>query len=192
MSLVLQSSGGGQITIQEPATASNFTQTLPAATGEIMVSGAMLAFRAYVNNAQGALTTSTSVQMQLNVASFDTASRFNATGSTVGGIPAYSFLPNVAGYYSVNASVYVTPDVVNITVAEPIIYKNGAAHSNGTFIPIAGSSLGTITNCADLIYMNGTTDYLSFYCFATTSSGTWTLRNGAATSFVSAVLVRSA
>ncbi len=33
MSLILQSSGGGQITVQEPATASNFTQTLPAASG---------------------------------------------------------------------------------------------------------------------------------------------------------------
>ena len=37
MSIVLQSSGGGQITIQEPATASNFTQTLPAATGTVAV-----------------------------------------------------------------------------------------------------------------------------------------------------------
>jgi len=37
MSLVLQSSGGGQITIQEPATASNFTQTLPAATGTVVI-----------------------------------------------------------------------------------------------------------------------------------------------------------
>jgi hypothetical protein len=35
MSLVLQSSGGGQVTIQEPTTASNFTQTLPAATGTV-------------------------------------------------------------------------------------------------------------------------------------------------------------
>jgi hypothetical protein len=39
MSLVLQSSGGGQITIQEPATASNFTATLPTADGTIVVSG---------------------------------------------------------------------------------------------------------------------------------------------------------
>ena len=39
MSLVLQSSGGGQITIQEPATASNFTQTLPAVTGTVVVTG---------------------------------------------------------------------------------------------------------------------------------------------------------
>ena len=39
MSLVLQSSGGGQITIQEPATASNFTQNLPAVDGTILTTG---------------------------------------------------------------------------------------------------------------------------------------------------------
>jgi hypothetical protein len=37
MSLVLQSSGGGQITIQEPTTASNFTANLPAATGTVVI-----------------------------------------------------------------------------------------------------------------------------------------------------------
>ena len=35
MSLVLQSSGGGSVTIQEPTTASNFTATMPAATGTV-------------------------------------------------------------------------------------------------------------------------------------------------------------
>jgi hypothetical protein len=40
MSLVLQSSGGGQITIQEPATASNFTQDLPAVTGNVVIDSA--------------------------------------------------------------------------------------------------------------------------------------------------------
>jgi len=40
MSLVLQSSGGGSVTIAEPTTASNFTQTLPAASGEVVVTGA--------------------------------------------------------------------------------------------------------------------------------------------------------
>jgi hypothetical protein len=39
MSIVLQSSGGGSVTIAEPATASNFTATLPAVTGDIVVSG---------------------------------------------------------------------------------------------------------------------------------------------------------
>ena len=35
MSIVLQSSGGGSVTVQEPTTASNFTATLPAATGDV-------------------------------------------------------------------------------------------------------------------------------------------------------------
>jgi hypothetical protein len=39
MSIVLQSSGGGSITINEPSTASNFTQTLPAADGTLVLSG---------------------------------------------------------------------------------------------------------------------------------------------------------
>jgi hypothetical protein len=38
MSLVLQSSGGGSVTIAEPTTASNFTQDLPAVNGTILTS----------------------------------------------------------------------------------------------------------------------------------------------------------
>jgi hypothetical protein len=37
MSIVLQSSGGGSVTIAEPTTASNFTQTLPASTGSLVI-----------------------------------------------------------------------------------------------------------------------------------------------------------
>lgn len=39
MSIVLQSSGGGSVTIAEPTTASNFTQTLPASTGTVLTTG---------------------------------------------------------------------------------------------------------------------------------------------------------
>lgn len=39
MSIILQSSGGGQITLQEPATASNFTQSLPAVSGTVVTTG---------------------------------------------------------------------------------------------------------------------------------------------------------
>jgi hypothetical protein len=40
MSLILQSSGGGSVTIAEPVTASNFTQTLQAATGTVVLNNA--------------------------------------------------------------------------------------------------------------------------------------------------------
>jgi hypothetical protein len=39
MSIVLNSSGGGSVTINEPTTASNFTHTLPASTGTLVISG---------------------------------------------------------------------------------------------------------------------------------------------------------
>ena len=42
MSLKLNSSGGGSITLQEPSTASNRTLTLPDSTGTVLVSGAAL------------------------------------------------------------------------------------------------------------------------------------------------------
>jgi hypothetical protein len=192
MSLVLQSSGGGQITIQEPATASNFTQTLPAATGTVMVSGNMPAFRAFVGTGanQTGLTSGASVLSQLTTEDFDTASCFNNTGSTVGGIPAYSFLPNVAGYYQVTFQLYVTGDTANITAAEPLIYKNGAIVSAGTYISEISASAGLILNAVDTIYMNGTTDYFQFYSFANTVSGTWTNRNPY--TFATAFLARTA
>jgi hypothetical protein len=38
MSIILNSSGGGSVTIAEPATASNFTATMPAANGTVTLS----------------------------------------------------------------------------------------------------------------------------------------------------------
>jgi hypothetical protein len=40
MSLVLQSSGGGSVTLNEPTTASNFTQDIPAVTGNVVIDSA--------------------------------------------------------------------------------------------------------------------------------------------------------
>jgi hypothetical protein len=49
MSIVLQSSSGGSVTIAEPTTASNFTQTLPAATGNVVLDSTVGVCRAWVN-----------------------------------------------------------------------------------------------------------------------------------------------
>jgi hypothetical protein len=43
MSVKLNSSGGGSVTLQEPVTASNFTLTLPAVTGNALASTAVSA-----------------------------------------------------------------------------------------------------------------------------------------------------
>ena len=43
MSIKLNSSGGGSVTLQEPTTASNLTVTLPTTTGTLALSGAAVA-----------------------------------------------------------------------------------------------------------------------------------------------------
>jgi hypothetical protein len=58
MSLVLQSSGGGSVTIAEPTTASDFTQTLPDGTGTVVVNGASSAI---VSGTAVASTSGTSI-----------------------------------------------------------------------------------------------------------------------------------
>jgi hypothetical protein len=187
MSLILQSSGGGQVTIQEPATASNFTQTLPAATGTVMVSGNMPTFRAYVGTNQSIASGDTPTLAQLTVEDFDTASCFNNTGSTVGGIPAYAFLPTVAGYYQVNAKGYINRATGNV-YAICLIYKNGSNYSNGSYA-FSVVQIDTHSNSQDIVYLNGTTDYIQMYVQASNPS---TLVAGSAVSAFSAVLVRAA
>jgi hypothetical protein len=166
MSIVLQSTGGGQITIQEPATASNFTQTLPTATGTVMVSGAMPAFNASMTNTQ-AIGAATFTNVAFNTEVFDTANCFNNTGSTVGGIPAYAFLPNVAGYYQVSTAIY------NQTANQLYVlrlYKNNTPLYE--LCRATATSAPTI-NGTTLVYLNGTTDYIQiyFFCSAATTVG---------------------
>jgi len=149
MSLVLQSTGGGQITIQEPATASNFTQTLPAATGTIQVSGNMPAFSAYQSSAQ-TLSSSTYTKIQYQTELWDTANAFDSTTN-------YRFTPQVAGYYQINSAMAVAAAVTQIQLS---IYKNGTIYKQGANLPGAAQVL-----TSGLVYLNGTTDYVEIYAW---------------------------
>ncbi len=175
MSLILQSSGGGQITIQEPTTASNFTQTLPAASGEVMVSGNMPAFSAYSNNSQ-TIVTSTYVKMQINTEEFDTANCYDSSTN-------YRFTPNVAGYYQVNGNVSFN---ASVTAPQLGIYKNGSQFKMGS-----NPSAGNWSTVSAVIYLNGSTDYIELYGAHVTGI-TQTLLAGAQYNYFQAALVRAA
>jgi hypothetical protein len=146
MSLVLQSSGGGQITIQEPTTASNFTATLPAATGEVMVSGNMPAFSAYQSSAQ-TLSNNTFTKLQFQTEEWDTANCFDNTTN-------YRFTPNVAGYYLVTGSMTLGSSNSNNFVQ---VYKNGSVFRYGSQNTVDRSQI-----CVQ-VYLNGSTDYIELY-----------------------------
>jgi hypothetical protein len=153
MSLVLQSSGGGSVTIQEPTTASNLTATLPASDGTVMVSGNMPAFSAYASANSAMLTSGTYTKVVLNTEEFDTNSNFDSTTN-------YRFTPTVAGYYSITGSIFYSYDTTAPNTIQAVIYKNGSAYKNTQLL--ATSLYGTQV-VSSIIYFNGTTDYVELY-----------------------------
>jgi hypothetical protein len=188
MSLVLQSSGGGQITIQEPATASNFTQTLPAASGEVMVSGNQPAFSAFPT-ADTTISSSTATVIAANSEEYDTAGCYNNTGSTVTlngiSVPAYSFAPNVAGYYSftmvANTELSTVPTRCFVMIAKNGV-TNRVSENQSAAVGVFGGSI--------IYYLNGTSDYVNAQIFLVATTPRYS--GGFATTRFQGVLVRAA
>lgn len=141
------------------------------------------AFYAYMSNTQ-ASGAAVFTKLAFNQELFDTNSCFNNTASTVGGIPSYAFLPNVAGYYQISTAVYnQAANQVNIIR----LYKNSNYISEYSRLYLA--SAPTISG-GGLVYLNGTTDYIEmyFYCSAATTVGA----NDGALVWMSGCLVRGA
>ena len=189
MSLKLNSSGGGSISLQEPSTASNRTLTLPDNTGNLIssadsgtVSQTMLAsgvagngpaFSAYQSSNQnftGAVLTKIAFQTE----EFDTANCFDSAAN-------YRFTPNVAGYYLISGRLQGTTGAqVYVTV-----YKNGSlfkdfANNSGSAIAAQGSAL---------VYLNGSTDYVELYGYLGSTQNT---QPGQQVTYFQAALLRAA
>lgn len=159
MGVKLNTGLGGSITIDATNTASNVTATLPAVSGTVQVQNNIPAFSANITSGVNqTLTSGASTTVQFATKAFDTATCFNNTGSTVtlNGIstPAYSFAPNVAGYYmlvftsSSNAINGETWAYINKNGSGYLIYDIQATNTYG--------QTGSL-----LIYANGTSDYFS-------------------------------
>jgi len=183
MPLKLNSSGGGSVTVQEPSTASNRTLTLPDNTGTVLstastFAGTGPAFSAYLGSNQSP-TNATYTKVQINTESFDTASCFDTS--------LYRFTPNVAGYYQVQATCRISSTAPSTYVWA--IYKNGSniAELNIATTPAAYDN----RTVASLVYMNGTSDYLEFYCYCSASSAQ-TFNAGSNATYFQAFLARAA
>ena len=143
--------------------------------------GVAPAFSAY-SNASQSITSGVVTKVSINTKIFDTNNNFdNATN--------YRFTPTVAGYYQVNAVVRVAGTA--ITSAWAGIYKNGSLYARGNeFNQTIGTSQLVVSN---LIYLNGSTDYIELYGIVSATSGqSFDYANTTATSFFSACLVRGA
>ena len=94
--------------------------------------------------------------------SIDTTSRFNATAATVNGIPPYSFLPLVAGYYQINSVITFENLSTGVCPFSMYLQKNGAIYKRGVQNQgFTGNSIIQTANTSALVYLNGTTDYIS-------------------------------
>jgi hypothetical protein len=130
------------------------------------------------NTGSQSITGGVATKVILQTEEFDTASRFNNTGSTVSGIPAYAFLPNVAGYYQLNGTIYVTATTSSQSVLA-IIYKNGSTYQAGGFQSLSAPLNNAGGQVSSVVYLNGTTDYVELYGYAGIT-GTGTLENAGA------------
>ena len=185
--LVMTSDLSGTLSLQSNGVA----VTMPAVAGTMMVSGNMPAFSAYPSASQ-TITASTAVAC--NTKEFDTAGAFNNTSGTVTlngiSVPAYSFAPPVAGYYIITAHGAFQP-ASSSRDAGVVIYKNGAQYKNGSTAPLFSSDYSESVVTA-VIYMNGTSDYITSYVFQNSGSGVLTLVSGAAFCYFTGAMVRAA
>ena len=115
----------------------------------VQASGAAPAFSAYKSGSNQSLTSGTYTKVTFNTENFDTNNNFASS----------TFTPTVAGYYQINGRVDAETSG-SITRLLITIFKNGSEATRGGDI-LAGNAVVV----SDVIYCNGTTDYLEIYTY---------------------------
>jgi hypothetical protein len=117
-------------------------------------------FRAFINTTNQSVATATMTRVTLNAETHDTANFFDSTTNS-------RFLPTVAGFYQLNGNLFATSGGTSTEIVVAF-YKNGSEYSRNQLTGIAVTS-GTL-NHSDVIFMNGTTDYVEMWGSNTSSS----------------------
>jgi hypothetical protein len=179
-------SGTGTFTIASPNSNTDRVLTLPDATGTVLTTATAgvpingPAFRAYASGGQS-INSAAYTKIQVNTELFDTNTNYDPTTN-------YRFTPTVAGYYQVNASASFSGTASNF--ASVNIYKNGSPYAQGAISP-NNTTFGGVSTVSDLVYLNGSTDYVEVYA-AQFSGSALTLQTTSHNNYFSASLARSA
>ena len=139
------------------------------------------AFSAYSASNQ-TLTTTTFTKVVLGTETFDTNNNFASS----------TFTPTVAGYYQINGAIYFTGSGLNYGSTR--LYKNGSQYKIGSFpLLTSGTQTDYISTVSDVVYMNGSTDYVELYGYANIAGGgSIVMSNGSSTTYFSGALIRGA
>ena len=170
--------GTGTMTLLAPPTNGTQTVTIPDATGTMMVSGNMPAFSA-TKSASQTVTSGVFTTITFDVKQFDTNNNFASN----------TFTPTVAGYYQINLSVYCSSSATTTRLIAQLL-KNGGSYRFGTDVTQATGSESR-SFVSTVVYMNGTTDYLTAAALPI-GTGTVNFGNNIDNTCFSGVLVRTA
>lgn len=138
------------------------------------------AFSAYQSSSQ-TISGGVATKITFTTEEFDTNSNYDTTTSR--------FTPTVAGYYQIDAAV----SYQNATAGELMkaqIYKNGTSFKVGG-LAASTATQGACSPVSALISMNGSTDYVEVYIFASGLGGTTPTNATANSTYFQGVLVRS-
>jgi hypothetical protein len=132
------------------------------------------AFRAFRTTSSQSLTGGVYTKIEFNGETFDTASAYdNATN--------YRFTPQTAGYYIVSVAAALSQPF-NADNRILAIYKNGSIYSEVYGAGTAGGAIAT-----DVVYLNGSTDYVEGYAFVSSNSS---IADSTSTAYFSGSLAR--
>lgn len=142
---------------------------------------AVPAFRAY-QSATISVTSGVATKVPANTKTFDTNNWYDTVN--------YRYLPLIAGYYQISGLVRVGGTGQSTQVA--YLYKNGSQLTVGEVYRI-GTNSSVNVGVSDIVYMNGSTDYVELFGLIFATSGAQ-IENGGSinnTSYFSGFLVRA-
>ena len=178
VAITANNSGAGIFTITSPNSNENRTLILPDLTAPLAINPP--AFRVHTETTQN-VTSNVETKAVLDIKDFDTDNWFNTT--------TYRYTPQIAGYYSFTGMLRIGGTTLTTQAAS--LYKNGS-RIFASFSRDTGNNPVHVT-VSDLIYLNGSTDYVELFGIATASSGTvFSYADVSATSILSGYLVRAA
>lgn len=180
-SLTLLGDTSGSVVLDAPAVSGSTVLTLPTTSGTLALASTIPAFSAY-SNAGANISSSTWTKVTLDTETFDTNSNFASS----------RFTPTVAGYYQINFQIACGSSGNNAYWQWSSIYKNGSAYVSNTNVNGSGALQSFTWGTNQLIYMNGSTDYLEFYVNIYVAGGTPSYGGGSAATVASGFLARAA
>jgi len=155
-SVVISGDTSGAITLSAPAVAGTNTITLPASTGTVALTSQINgpAFSATRTATTQSISSGVVTKAQFTEETFDTNNCYDSSTN-------YRFTPTVAGYYQVNWSIVI--DVLSAsTEFYAAVFKNGVNYSWSSNLTATAAHYNAVSG-SDLVYLNGSTDYIEIY-----------------------------